>query len=316
MIKKISINKILVTTSALLAVFLIYLVPNNKYEFKENLKYVDENVVTSPIYLLNKHDLLARTNVVVTEKNIELKAKELLETLIIEGKKENKIPNGFKGIIPNNTKIISVKYDNSILKVDFSKELLDVSISNEEKVIEALVYTLTSIEEVKGVIIYVEGDILTKLPQTKINLPSTLTRKFGINKEYNINNLNKINQVTIYYLDKYNDETYYVPVTKYLNDDREKIEIIVDELASSSLYNTNLMSFLNNNTKLLDVSTENEIMSLKFNDYIFDDVDEQNILEEVVYTICLSIYDNYDVKEVIFNVEDREIYKSVLKTIE
>lgn len=316
MIKKISINKILVTTSALLAVFLIYLVPNNKYEFKENLKYVDENVVTSPIYLLNNHDLLARTNVVVTEKNIELKAKELLETLIIEGKKENKIPNGFKGIIPNNTKIISVKYDNSILKVDFSKELLDVSISNEEKVIEALVYTLTSIEEVKGVIIYVEGDILTKLPQTKINLPSTLTRKFGINKEYNINNLNKINQVTIYYLDKYNDETYYVPVTKYLNDDREKIEIIVDELASSSLYNTNLMSFLNNNTKLLDVSTENEIMSLKFNDYIFDDVDEQNILEEVVYTICLSIYDNYDVKEVIFNVEDREIYKSVLKTIE
>mgnify|MGYP004544328335 CR=1 FL=1 len=316
MIKKISINKILVTTSALLAVFLIYLVPNNKYEFKENLKYVDENVVTSPIYLLNKHDLLARTNVVVTEKNIELKAKELLETLIIEGKKENKIPNGFKGIIPNNTKIISVKYDNSILKVDFSKELLDVSISNEEKVIEALVYTLTSIEEVKGVIIYVEGDILTKLPQTKINLPSTLTRKFGINKEYNINNLNKINQVTIYYLDKYNDEIYYVPVTKYLNDDREKIEIIVDELASSSLYNTNLMSFLNNNTKLLDVSTENEIMSLKFNDYIFDDVDEQKILEEVVYTICLSIYDNYDVKEVIFNVEDREIYKSVLKTIE
>ncbi len=316
MIKKISINKILVTTSALLAVFLIYLVPNNKYEFKENLKYVDENVVTSPIYLLNNHDLLARTNVVVTEKNIELKAKELLETLIIEGKKENKIPNGFKGIIPNNTKIISVKYDNSILKVDFSKELLDVSISNEEKVIEALVYTLTSIEEVKGVIIYVEGDILTKLPQTKINLPSTLTRKFGINKEYNINNLNKINQVTIYYLDKYNDEIYYVPVTKYLNDDREKIEIIVDELASSSLYNTNLMSFLNNNTKLLDVSTENEIMSLKFNDYIFDDVDEQKILEEVVYTICLSIYDNYDVKEVIFNVEDREIYKSVLKTIE
>ena len=76
------------------------------------------------------------------------------------------------------------------------------------------------------------------------------------------------------------------------------------------------MSFLNNNTKLLDVSTENEIMSLKFNDYIFDDVDEQKILEEVVYTICLSIYDNYDVKEVIFNVEDREIYKSVLKTIE
>ena len=40
------------------------------------------------------------------------------------------------------------------------------------------------------------------------------------------------------------------------------------------------------------------------------------ILEEVIYTICLSIGDNYDVEEVSFTVEDEEIYKSVIKTIE
>lgn len=322
MLKKISIRKIIVTTSSLIAIFLIYLIPNNNYgltnKIKENLEYVNENVLTSPIYLLNNHDLLARSSIAVSssETDIESRAKELLEALIIEGSGESKIPNGFKSIIPSNTQILSIKYENDVLKVDFSDSLLEVSKDKEEKVIEAIVYTLTSIKGVDRIIIYVNGDILSKLPQSKINLPSTLNRDFGINKEYDINSLKNINQVTVYYVDEYNNQTYYVPITKYLNDDREKIQIIVDELSSTSLYHTDLMSFLNSNTELLEASNENDILNLKFNSYIFDDIDEQSILEEVIYTISLSVSDNYDVKEVIFTVDDKEIYKSVLKTIE
>ena len=39
-------------------------------------------------------------------------------------------------------------------------------------------------------------------------------------------------------------------------------------------------------------------------------------MEEVIYTICLSVGDNYDVDEVIFMVGDAEITKSVIKTLE
>ena len=108
MLKKISIRKIIVTTSSLIAIFLIYLIPNNNYgltnKIKENLEYVNENVLTSPIYLLNNHDLLARSSIAVSssETDIESRAKELLEALIIEGSGESKIPNGFKSIIPSN----------------------------------------------------------------------------------------------------------------------------------------------------------------------------------------------------------------------
>lgn len=322
MLKKFSIRKIMVTTFSLLAVFLIYLIPNSNHglnsKIKESLEYVNDNALTSPIYLLNNRGLLGRSEIAVStdEKNIENRAKELLEALIIEGSGESKIPNGFQSIIPSNTKILSIKYENEVLKVDFSKELLNVSENKEEKVIESIVYTLTSIDGVDNIIIYVEGDILNKLPQTKKNLPSTLNRSFGINKEYNISSLKDINQVTIYYLDEYNDKTYYVPVTKYVNDNREKIEIIIDELSSTSLYNTNLMSYLNSNVELIEASNEDDILNLSFNNYIFDDVNEQSILEEVIYTICLSVNDNYDVKEVVFTADDQEIYKSVLKTIE
>ena len=43
---------------------------------------------------------------------------------------------------------------------------------------------------------------------------------------------------------------------------------------------------------------------------------KHNILEEVIYTISMSISANYDVENVIFNVENEEIHKSVLKSIE
>ena len=92
--------------------------------------------------------------------------------------------------------------------------------------IEAIVYTLTSIDEVKKIILYVDGDILNKLPQTGKNLPSTLDRTFGINKEYDITSMKDIEDVTIYYINKYNNDYYYVPVTKYVNDDREQRKCI------------------------------------------------------------------------------------------
>ncbi len=322
MLKKMSIKKIVVATSALFALFLIYLIPNsttNDFDskIKQELTYVDNEITTSDIFLLDKNNMLALTTVIVSSDiGVENKARELLETLIIGSNAENKIPSGFKAILPSDTKILSIKYENNLIKVDFSKSLLDIEKSSEEKVIEAIVYTLTSIKEIENVIIYVEGDILSYLPKAKITLPSTLNRNFGINKSYEIDSLNGINDVTIYYISKYNEDYYYVPVTKYVNDERDKIKIIIDELASGSLYNTNLMSFLNSNTKLLAVEQAEDNLYLQFNSYIFEDMTEKNILEEVINTISLSIDDNYDVKQVFFYVDNEEIYKSVLKTIE
>ena len=83
-----------------------------------------------------------------------------------------------------------------------------------------------------------------------------------------------------------------------------------------STYNTNLLSFLNSNTKLLKTSNEDDILTLTFNNYIFDDIENSKILEEVIHTISLSVKDNYDVKDVVFVVNNEQIYKSVLKTLD
>lgn len=323
MLKKMSLKKLFVSFGALFALFLIYLIPGNtnyslQDSIKQELEYTSVDINKSSIYLLDSDNYLALTSIVVSSEidDIETRAKELLEILINDGVGESKIPSGFRSVLPSETKILSVKYENEVLKVNFSKELLDVEAKQEERLIEAIVYTLTTIDKVDNIIIYIDGEILTQLPNSKINLPSTLNRSFGINKEYNINNTSNINQVNVYYVNKYNDDFYYVPVTKYVNDEREKIQIVIDELSGGHLYNTNLMSFLNSNTKLLSVENSSDVLTLMFNQYIFDEIDNKTLLEEVIYTIALSVADNYDVDEVIFMCDDQEIYKSVLKTIE
>ena len=104
---------------------------------------------------------------------------------------------------------------------------------------------------------------------------------------------------------------YYVPVTKINNSNDEKVNIIVNELKSSILYQSNLSSYLNSKVELQKYEKEKEVMNLTFNDKIFDNIYDNNILEEVVYTIGRSVIDSYeDVSEVVFNVNDKEILKS------
>ena len=317
MLKKFYLKRIITCLIALFTILLIYIVPSNSEEkYEEVIEYVNKDIKTHDIFLLDSNNYLANTKIPINSNDTISIAKELINALIIDSNMQDKIPNGFKALIPSGTNILNLTYDNKVIKINFSKDLLNTSIENEQKIIEAIVFTLTSIKDVDFVIINLEEEILTKLPQSKIILPSTLDRSFGINKEYNITNNKNINKTTVYYVGKFNDTTYYIPVTKVNNDNRSKIEIIIDELSSNNVYKPNLMSYLNNDTKILSVNEENDELTLNFNSSIFNDINTKDILEEVIYTISMSVSDNYEVKTVIFNVENEEIHKSVLKSIE
>lgn len=310
MLKRISIRKIILSSLALFAMLLIYLIPSNEdtLKIKEELEYVNNNINSSEVFLMDKNSYVALTEVAVNDSSIENKARELIKILTIGGM-DSKIPSGFSAIIPPNTEVLSLSYENNLIKVDFSKDILNIEEKLEEKMIEAIVYTLTSIDKVDKVIIYVEGDILTKLPKTKINLPSTLDKSFGINKEFDLTSTKDITDVTIYYINQINENYYYVPVTKYVNDTRDKTDIIIDELSNNFDYNKNLMSFLNEDTKLVSSEIKDNNMYLNFNDEILNSNLNENISEETLKMISLSVSANYNVQEVIFNISGKELYK-------
>ena len=320
MIKNMTIRKISTASILLFICFLFMLFPVEEnvinLEGKESIEYINNENDTHEIYMVNKDNYVARTMVLLNETDLETKVREILEYLIIGGKKESNVPNGFRSIIPSGTEIKSIEIKEGLLKINFSKELLEIDKELEEKMLESIVYSLTSINEIKGILIYVEGDLLTVLPKNKIHLPSILTRDIGINKVYNLIDTKDIVSTTVYYIGENNDNYYYVPVTKIENNSSDKIKIIIDELSSGPTFENNLMSFLNVNTELLNYEIKDKSMYLTFNDYILNSIENKNILEEVLYTICLSIEDNYDVEEVVFILNDEEISKSVLKTLE
>jgi len=321
MLRRMSIRKITVTTLALFAIVLLYLMPeseNNELELKPNkVEYVYDNTV-EVIYLLDSNDYVARTSIATCNCDTIDVAKELISGLTLDGKKSSIIPNGFKSIIPAGTSVLGVDLQEGVLTINFSSEFLDINEKYEEKMIEALIYTLTSVDGIDRLIIKVEGEILKKLPFSGKILPTALDKTFGINKKYELTSLSDIESYTVYYVSSYNDNQYYVPVTRYVNSEKQdKIKIIVDELASAPIYESNLMSFLNGGTKLIDYKLEDSILKLNFNNSILDDITSNHILEEVIYTISLSVLDLYnEVEQVDFLVENEEIYKNLTKTLE
>ena len=312
MLKKMSIKKIIVSSTAIVLLLILYLIPDNKKEVNlknDSIEYTYNNV-KSTIYLIDSNDYVARTTIPTCKCEKEDLAKDLVEGLIIGGQKNNIIPNGFRSIIPPDVSIKNIELKDKILTIDFSKELLEVNKKDEEKMIEAIIYTLTSIDGIDKVIIKVEGEVLSKLPNSKINLPTVLDKSYGINKNYDLTNLNNIISYTTYYTSTYNDTKYYVPVTKYINSkDNDIVKIIIKELSSSPIYETNLMSYLNTNATLNNYELLGNNLKLNFNESLLNDLDEKNILEEVIYTISLSMDNIYnDLESVSFLVNNEEIY--------
>lgn len=320
MLMKISIRKITVATLALGALLLLYLMPVSDDIDYELSKEVNEYVYTNSvnvIYLLDSNDYIARTTIRGCDCDTLETVKNIIQGLIVEGENNNIIPNGFKSIIPSGTEVLDVSLKNKILNINFSKELLDINKEYEEKMLEAIVYSLTSIEGIDKVIIKVEGEVLNKLPNSNKFIPTVLDRGYGINKSYDLVSTNDIESYTVYYVSNFNDNKYYVPITKYINSNKQdKIKVIIDELATSPIYETNLMSYLNSNVNLIDYSLDDKTLSLNFNNSILSDNTNDKILEEVIYTIGLSIMDNFTVEEVSILVNNEEIYKNSLKTLE
>ena len=304
MIKKSSIRRICVATLTLFILLIIYFFPSNDTVIKEHLSYITKDEM--PIFLVDNSDYVARTSIVKNSSETIEQIKEIIEALTKNTKKSSYIRDGFKPIIPEGTKILDLKLEENILTINFSKELLNVVHCDEQKMIEAIIYSLTEIKDIKKIKILVEGKPLTNLPNSNKKLPNYLDKTYGINKIYNLDSIKETSKTTIYYLSKNKDYYYYVPVTKVSNEKTERVEIIIKELKSTPIYHTNLISYLAASANMTNYELLESTISLSFNNYLIANMKEEDILEEVKYSIALSIRDTYGINEIIFNIPDTE----------
>ena len=307
MLRKKALRKIFITTMSVFIIMTIYLIPLTEKTLETNLEfeYVTD-LANSSIYLLDKNNYLVKTKVLLDNELQEDNIKSIINNLTVNN--NNKFPDSLSGIIPKNTKLNNIIIENDLLTLDFSKEFLNIKKGLEEKLIESIVYSLTEIEDITKINITVESKKLEYYPNTNKKLSSPLTREIGINKEYTYNTLKDITKVVIYYGEEIENEFYYVPVTKYINNtnNKDKIDIIVEELTTNYIYEENLKSILNENTELINKEIiDDNLLILDFNNILFDSNSE--IKEEVLYTLSYSVFENYDFNTINFKVNGNEI---------
>lgn len=285
MLKRKAFNRIFFTTAIFFVVFSIY---SLKHIDSSSSHINDNNDVSNEIiYTLNKDNYISSTAVYVSKiLTLEDRIREKLEIMTKENDKNSLLPSYFKPILPQNTKVLDVVVEDSLVKVYFSKELINITEEQSEKMIEAIVYTIVD-ENILGIEIYVDNSMLKYVPHSKKSLPTVLTRDIGINKSYDFYYSRDIAKVFMVYYSSDDSNYYEVPVTRYLNDDREKIEVIFDEF--------NKMSFDEGLISLLE--------GVKINSY---DIFKDNIVLDInkdlsdreENLICKTIFSNYDVDNI------------------
>ena len=303
MLKKSSLRRIMVATLALFILLIIYFFPTTT-PIEESLSYIEKQEM--PIFLVDSLEYIARTSIVQESKTTDKLILEVIESLTIGSEKSSYIRDGFKGIIPEGTKVLDTNLENGILTINFNKNFLNVSIKDEEKMLEALIYSILEISGIKKLSIEVEGEKLKNLPNSKKKLPEFLDKNYGVNKIYNLDSIKDTSKTTIYYLSKHNDYYYYVPVTKVSNETGEKAEIIIKELKSTPIYHTNLISYLAASTNLTNYELLENSISLSFDNHLLANLNDEDMLEEVKYSIALSLRDSYGIEEVLFNYPDSD----------
>ena len=307
MLRKKALRKIFITTMSIFIIMTIYLIPLTEKTLETNLEFeYITDLANSSIYLLDENNYLVKTKVFLDSEKTEDKIKSIINNLTISS--NTKFPDKLKGLIPKDTELKSVTIENDLVSLDFTKEFMDVKEEDSLKLIESLVYSITELENINKVNISVEGNNLETYPNTSKKLSQPLTRDIGINKEYDYTSLKDLTKVTIYYQELIDEETYYVPVTKYLNNEenKDKINIIVEELTTSYIYEDNLRSILNENVELIGKEfVDNDLLILDFNNALFDN--DSKIKEEVLYMLSSSAFANYDVNTVSFRVGGKEV---------
>lgn len=302
-------NKIFVSTLVFGLLVLFYLVPSPSFDMEvveEDNKDKKENVV----YLLDEDNYVSRVISYYDESDIEGLIREKIKILINGDKSLGK----FYSLIPKNTILKDVKVEKDSVYLNFNKEILNVNKYLEESMIEAIVFSLTEINGINNVYINVDSKKLIKLPNSGREIPYPLTRSFGINKKYDLNSLNELDKTIVYFVKTCDEVEYYVPVTKISNTSGSKIDIIIEELKSTVNAQENLNSYVSSNIELVDSEITDEKVNLIFNDFIFSDASSKIILEEVKYVVSQSIFENINVKEVIFSTKEHNNIVSVKKS--
>jgi germination protein M len=282
---------------------------NTDLEEKEAYRTDKETVAdTVPIelYLLDKDGYVVSQTLDLPKTNSV--AKQALEYLVKDGPVTDILPNGFQAVLPAETKI-SVNVKDQVATVDFSKEFKEYRAEDELKILQSVTWTLTQFDTIDKVKLQVNGHPLEEMPVDGTPIGEELSRKDGINLDTS-STVDLVNSkpITVYYVGGEKDHYYYVPVTRRVSNEMDdNIEAAINELIKGPNAASSLLNEFRTDVKLLDeAKVEDGLVTLNFNESIYNSFDQKMISDHVLNTLVLSLTEQPGVESVAVTVNGKE----------
>ncbi|MDO7906926.1 GerMN domain-containing protein [Paenibacillus sp. JX-17] len=249
----------------------------------------------SSVFLQDENGRLAPVSLPIGSGDSTADAKTALESLVLGGPFSGLLPEGFQGVLPQGTAINKVTLDKEkkTASIDFSGAFTKYQAKDERKILEALTWTLTGNPDIQNVQLSVDGQKLTAMPQGGIPVDRPLNRSLGINLEIgNGVSVTASRPVTVYFTAASpGGVTYYVPVTRLVNDRTDRMEAALQELIQGPQQEDGLNMVMTDGTTLESVKqSEDGVVTVSLKDSMFDK--GQKIPEEFLQSVVLTAADN------------------------
>lgn len=158
----------------------ILLWSNRSKNMEENViqpqeEITDEQMRTAlvTLYYMNKETKeLTPEGKMIDVKKLLTDPYETLINLLIEQPKNEKLQSA----IPNGTKVLGAELKGDVVYLDLSNEFIENNSVEEKTIINAIVNTLTELNEVNGVKILINGQENKEFKGGKFNFKDTFTR--------------------------------------------------------------------------------------------------------------------------------------------
>ncbi|GGA36130.1 GerMN domain-containing protein [Paenibacillus physcomitrellae] len=215
-----------------------------------------------------------------------------LETLVKNGPYQSELPLGFNGILPEGTEVksVTVKADQKLAVVEFSKNFEGYDKADERKVMEAVTWTLTEQPGIDSVEVWVDGQRLNEMPVDHTPIPYPLSRAVGINLELNGGaSVSQTTPVTVYFTATSEDgSSYFVPVTRFVPNSDDPLKAALGQLIDGPQQGDGLEQVLTETASLKSVDTsKDDVVNVALNDDMFESGERipSQMLEAVVLTV-------------------------------
>ncbi|RKP54200.1 hypothetical protein D7Z26_12575 [Cohnella endophytica] len=251
----------------------------------------NDDVVT--VYLLDSNGYLAPMSLKLDadSKSSESPVQKAIAWMTVNKQLADQLPPGFQAVLPAGTKLNKVTENKAqqTISVDFAAPLPGIEASQERKVIEALVWTLTELPGINKARLSVGGKPIRSLPASGLPVDTVLTRGLGINVEAAANvEINRSMGVTLYFSAQSKDgEGYFVPVTRLVNRQVDPSKAALEQLIAGPKPSSALKAVLTSDMTIekLGNMADTVQVSLKSDDWMPESPVPSEMMEALVLTL-------------------------------